>query len=85
MVSDIHEFSIPEVRLFFRFCEHSDSDVLPIGTQLTSAHLFTLVQFVWYLVKLLPTNYGDKTDLLSGELQANAPATDVKDFWCFKM
>jgi len=46
MVSDIHEFSIPEVRLFFRFCEHSDSDVLPIGTQLTSALLFTLVHSV---------------------------------------
>lgn len=31
MVSDVFEFNIPEVRLFFRFCEHKDHDVLPIA------------------------------------------------------
>lgn len=31
MVSDVYEFNIPEVRLFFRFCERKDSDTLRIG------------------------------------------------------
>lgn len=31
MVSDVYEFDIPEVRLFYRFCQRKDNDYLPIG------------------------------------------------------
>lgn len=71
MVSDVCELNIPEVKLFFRFCEHRDSDVLPVGMKFAKAIFSTSVgQFVIH-------NWCDKTDLLSGsvclegELQAS--------------
>lgn len=47
MVSDVCELNIPEVKLFFRFCEHRDSDVLPVGMKFAKAIFSTSVrQFV---------------------------------------
>lgn len=41
MVSDVYEFDIPEVRLFFRFCEHTDGDALPVGKEVAPHSSYT--------------------------------------------